>query len=245
VQKDYARRAAPRRLFVLVRPAPVIGQCARAEKVGLVGGCGRIVHEHDQNLIAIIRGRALVIIPALLRCVDAVTDKDQIGVHRDVLGLRSREGDEILRELEALFFIAARDGEHRLRVGIDTHERDGLKETAIRSASFKAQRLELRRYIFGGQLAAARSRSASFEQVVGKIFDMSAQRILADTAAGRCPALGPGCWRASRRPAATTLRPHAARQAHDEQSRDDEVPFSDHLFSARAQPSVCRIHGDS
>lgn len=69
--------------FVFVGPATVVGHRVALEDGGIEfagGGIdhGRVVDEHEDGLAADIE--ALVVVPAILRCDNAVADEDDVGV---------------------------------------------------------------------------------------------------------------------------------------------------------------------
>ena len=68
--------AFARRFFELVRPAAVISQRTAIKKLGIVGG--RLVHQHQQHLA--LHVDAFVIVPVVLRRLDAIADKHDVGI---------------------------------------------------------------------------------------------------------------------------------------------------------------------
>src|SRR5215510_7435822 len=88
------------RLFVLVGPTAVVSQCLPPKQVWF-GSCGRrVVDQHDQYLSAIVCRISLVVVPVLFWCVDTIANEDQICIDVRFVGLRSREGNVIICELE-------------------------------------------------------------------------------------------------------------------------------------------------
>jgi hypothetical protein len=182
VQQDRARRAAPRGLLVLVRPASVVSERLAAKEVRLGRGRGRIVDEHHENLTLVVFRAALPVVPLLLRRVDAVADEDEVFRERHALRLRAREADEVVAELERLFAARAGDVQQRVWISLHADERHGLEETPIRTRAAQTKRLQLRGQILGRQFPAPRTRRAPFHRVVRQKLDVRPQRTLADPA---------------------------------------------------------------
>ena len=101
MQQDRSRRATTSSLFILVSPAAVVSECFAAKEIWLGRSRRRIVNQYHEDL-AVVISVALVIVPTLLRRIDAVTDENEIGVDVDVLRLRASERDEVAGKLESL-----------------------------------------------------------------------------------------------------------------------------------------------
>src|SRR5713226_961183 len=131
VLQDRADRAAACGFLVFVSPSPFVSERAAAEKVWFFFGSGWIIDQHHQNLAAIIFRRPFVVVPPLLRRVNAVADKNQLGIYRNVFGLRASEGHEIVGKFERLCFFWSVDAQLSFRVGFHTDKRDWLPETSV------------------------------------------------------------------------------------------------------------------
>src|SRR5712691_5496383 len=182
VQEDRADRAAARSFLVFVSPSPFVSERAAAEKVWFFFGSWWIVDQHHQNLAAIIFRRPFVVVPLLLRRIDAVAYKNQLGIHRNVFGLRAREGHEIIGEFERFCFIWSVDAQLSFRVGFHTDERNWLPETSFRARAFQAHPFKLFGGVHRGQFPAARAGAATFQTIVRKKLDVRAQGAFANRA---------------------------------------------------------------
>src|SRR4026207_1906139 len=109
MEQNRSRRAAARCFFVLVGPTPVVSERLGAKQTWLGGSCGRIVHQHHEDLAAII-SRAFVVVPTLLRRLDTVTHEDEICIDVNVLSLCACEGDEVVGKLKTFITTRAGDG---------------------------------------------------------------------------------------------------------------------------------------
>ena len=171
MDENHAGRALARRFLVLVGPAAVVGEGLALEEFRIVRI--RLVHQHQQNLAANVN--ALVIVPAILRSFDAVTDVNDIGIHLRLGLLRPVVGHIFVERLEihgrALLRNQRKGG---LRQGRDAHQRNLLHVSSAVARRFQAIFGELCRHVFGGNVAAALAGSSSFQQIVGKKFHVPA-----------------------------------------------------------------------
>ena len=79
VDDQHRRGALPRRFFIFIRPAAIIGHCTAVEfALGFGGLPVGIVDEDDDGLPLHIKAR--IVVPALFGGDDAVSDKDHIAV---------------------------------------------------------------------------------------------------------------------------------------------------------------------
>src|SRR5262249_36110125 len=122
----------------------------------------------------------LVIVPVVFRRVDAVTDKDDIAVDRDFGLLEIASADEIFAESEFGIAGPAFDHELRRRIGPRSDHLNLLEIASVSGRGFESERFKLRCDVFGRESSAARPGAASFEQVVGQVFDVRAQLALLD-----------------------------------------------------------------
>ena len=77
MNEDHARRALTRCLFVLVSPAPVVGEGLAFEELEIIGR--RLVHQHQQRLAANVN--ALIVVPAVLRSLDPISHVNDVRIH--------------------------------------------------------------------------------------------------------------------------------------------------------------------
>src|SRR6266513_308825 len=155
MDQDHARRSAPGTFFIFVSPTALVRQPAAAEEIGLFPGARRIVNQHYQELVLVIRGLTLVVIPALFRSVDAVADKYQISVYANVVCLRPGEGHIVIGKFEGFFAFVGRDIQLRVWIGLHADQRNLLKVTAVRTRALQTHRFELRREVLSRNLATA------------------------------------------------------------------------------------------
>ena len=97
---DRAGRALGRGALVLVGPAAVVEAAIALEQIRIPV---RIVVQHDEHLAGEVR--VAVIVPAVLRRLDAVADEHDLGIlDRRLLRLDAAAGDELVpeRELDAV-----------------------------------------------------------------------------------------------------------------------------------------------
>src|SRR6185503_10490407 len=166
VQQDRTGSATTRSFFVFVGPASVVSQRFATEEIRLLRSRGRIVYQHHEDLAAIVSSVAFVIVPALFRRLDTVTDENEIRIDVDRLCLRASERDEVVSKLERLTATRARDRQRRTRIRFDADERNRLKETAVSGGAFSSERFELCGDVFRGELTTARACAAAFEHVI-------------------------------------------------------------------------------
>jgi hypothetical protein len=172
VQQNHAGSAAACRFFVFVSPATVVGECPCAKKIWLRGGRRRIVHQHHEDLAAIV-GVAFVIVPLLLGSINAVTDKNQIGIDVDSSVCAPVNATKSSANLKLSLPLAPEIVKRRRRICFYTDERHRLKETAILAGALSPSASKLRRDVLRRKLTTARACTASFEHVVRKKLDVS------------------------------------------------------------------------
>ena len=161
-------RAAPRRLFVLVRPAAVIGHGLAAELArDLLARRGlevRVIDQHDGDLAFEVD--ALEIVPAALRRGHAITDEDHRRVG-DADAIDRPHGAEIdivgEAQRDRLAGLLHRDVHRRLQLGVD--HRDGLGPAAILARRLEPGSLELRDEVRNCLVLAGGARRAALEFV--------------------------------------------------------------------------------
>ena len=117
--------------------------------------------------------------------IDTITDKNQICIDVDVLGLRAGKGDEIISELKRLGGSLAADAKLSPGISLHAHQRNRLPETSLLARTPKAERFELLSNIKRRQLAAAGAGAAALEPIIGKEFNVGAECILANRARQR------------------------------------------------------------
>jgi len=96
VHDQHSRRTATLGFLELVRPAPVIGHCFRAEQIRFGRGSGRIVDEDEQNFSADVH--RLEVIPFVFRRSCAVADEYQLAFRGACIGRGARPDDDVIRE---------------------------------------------------------------------------------------------------------------------------------------------------
>src|SRR4030095_14471264 len=98
-----------------------------------------------------------VIVPFLVRRVDAVTDEHQLSINVNSLSLGSGERDKIVGKLKRLRAVLTDYAKFSFRIGFHAYQRYRLPETSLRARPFQAQRLKLFCDIERGSLAAFRA----------------------------------------------------------------------------------------
>jgi hypothetical protein len=189
VEQDCSEGSASRSFLVFVGPAAVVRERFAAKEIRIRGGRRWIVHQHHENLAAIISVGALVIVPALLRGVDAITNKNQVSIDVNRLRLRSGKGNEIVGKLESLSSTRARDRQRCSRIRFHTDQRNRLKETSVLTCAFCAHTFELRGDIFSCDLTTTSACAAAFKQIVSEKLDVGLERCFSNRGRGRCALL--------------------------------------------------------
>ena len=223
-----ARRAAPRALLELVRPAAVVGHRLAVEqrrvelrRIGRARNL-RIVDEHQDRLALDVD--VLEVVPVEFGSRDAVAGEDQLRVlDRRGVGDALRPRHEVVAPAERRLLAAAGDRQRPRVGGGDAHERQGLNEGAVGVAWLEADLREGVLQELDGELLALRSRRASLELVGREHLDVlehsSAveRRRLGDGDRGRGTG---GGWRLFGRPRARTHDRATRRSTDDSRHRD-------------------------
>src|SRR5260370_4744914 len=136
MQQNRAHGATAGGLLVFVWPAAIISERSASKQIRLFFRCRRIVDQHHQNLAAIIFRRSLVVIPLLLRRIDAIADKNQISLDRNMFGLCARESDKIIAKLKPLVLLWSIYAQFRFGISLHTYERHRLPKTSLRTGAF-------------------------------------------------------------------------------------------------------------
>ena len=74
--------------------------------------------------------------------------------------------------------------------GVDSHERDGLKKSAVVARGLNAREGELRGNVLGGQLCAALARTTALKQIKREETDVSADLLRINSGSGGTSAFG-------------------------------------------------------
>ena len=152
-------------LLELVGPAAVVGEGFAGEEFGVVGGWVADDAEDDFAFDVDVG----VVVPVVLGCGGAVADEDDGGVEGGGGG-EGLVGDyEVVAEFQEDGLAGGGDEGEGGGVGDDFHadEVDLLEVGAVVAGGGEAVEGELRGDILGGELAAAQSGVAAFEEVVG------------------------------------------------------------------------------
>ena len=182
---ERADGSAPRGLFELVGPAPVVSQRLAGKKLRIVG---RRVTNDDQDDFA-FDVDAGVVVPVVLGRGDAVADEDDGGVDVDDRSVPGIVDDVVSAEGEveaakpsrrtcsagSRAIAAGEEGERGL-VALDGHaEEINLREVcAVVAAGLEAGESELSGDVGCGEVAAANAGAAAFEEIVGEKADVGA-----------------------------------------------------------------------
>ncbi len=140
VDEEHAPCAPASGFFVLVGPAPVVGQRVALEECRLLGRGRRVVHEGDEHLARHVN--VLVVVPVVPLGCDPVADEDEVGpVELDGLPVRVRGGGEPAdeRDLDRFAHVGP-EGERRRLGHPDAPEGDVLGEGAAGHPAHEAHR---------------------------------------------------------------------------------------------------------
>ena len=160
MHENRAGRPLPCGFFELIGPAPVVGENLPEEHGGVDEP--RIVDEHQQHFAVQIR--SLVIVPLPFGRADSVSDEHHFAISRNVRLGPLRPGDELIAVSEGVGrspWLAP--GERGL--GSHPHQCDGLEVRAVGAGGFESERLEPGGDVRRGELAPARRRRATLEQI--------------------------------------------------------------------------------
>ncbi len=188
VDDQHAGGALAGGLFVLVRPATVIGHGLAAE-VTHAGLEVRIVDEHHGDLA--VQVHTLEVVPVALRCLHAVADEHQRRVvDRHGLGaIQCGTHGDFLALGEVLGFAVDVERQRRLADDVRLQQRYGLGPFALAvlevAARLDTRGLELGNHVVDGLGLAFRGRSATLEGVGGQGFDLVRQAVRVDGRSGR------------------------------------------------------------
>jgi hypothetical protein len=187
VDDQRAEGSAAGGLFVLVRPARVVGRRLAAELAGHGIGGGRlevrVVDQEDGDLA--LQVDALEVVPAAFGRGDAVAHEDQRGVLDLDAGDRPLRAHHEVRRLGELAGLAA-GGQAELRVGLhlEAHQLHGLGPAAVVAGRVQAERFELAGDVLDrARLAGAAGRAAR-ELRIRQRLDVGGQAVWRDRIGG-------------------------------------------------------------
>ena len=177
MNQDRAHRAFARGLFVFVGPAPVISKSLALEKLCVVRG--RLIHQHQQDFAFDVC--SFVIIPAIFRRLDSITDVDDFGI--DVrLGLLGLIVGHVLVErfqvVRSTFDRNKRKRGRRLRR--DAHHRNFLHIGSVVACRLQPVKRELCGDVLSRNVSTPLTGATPFEQIVRKKTDVGANPLRID-----------------------------------------------------------------
>ena len=166
VNQNHSDRAFARGFFVLVSPAAVVGEGLALEKLQIIRR--RLVDQHQQDFAAHVE--ALVVVPVIFGCFDAVADEHDVGIDVRLRLLRLVEGDVFVERLQIHgLALLGDEGKLGLGQGRDSDQRNLLHVGSVIAGRLQAIFGKLRGDVFRGNVAAALAGAAAFEQIVRQI----------------------------------------------------------------------------
>ncbi len=165
--------APPRSFAVLVIPAPVVSHGVAVEKLRILRGVAWVIDQHDHGLAGHVD--AFVVVPAPLRCVDAVTDEDQFGVLDDARLHLATRPDDLLGSIGEHQIIAVATPQHEIGLigGFHRRERHVLR-VAVSVGRFQVEFAEPVHQVVHGKFLAGGSGSAPAESIGRQRLDVPA-----------------------------------------------------------------------
>ena len=173
---DATERSFAKRLFVLERPAPVVGECLAAEELGVVGL--RLVGEQDDDLARDIG--LLVIVPTKLGGDDAVPDVDRLGVELDERLLAMVDRDEIVQVGECFRAAVPSPRQLGFRQRLNPNQRDFLEVCTVIARRLSTRQGELRGDVFGRQNLRSPGDSPALQGVAREPFRVRSNAVSTD-----------------------------------------------------------------
>ena len=163
VNQHHAHRAFARCLFILVGPAPIVGQRPAREELRVIRRW--LIHQHQQHFTAHVD--ALVIVPVIFRRVDPVTHIDDRCIDRRRGLLRLVVAHILIEQLQIERRALLRlERERRLRQCGHSDQGDFLHVGSVVARRLQPIEGELCAHVLGRNVASALSGTAAFEQVM-------------------------------------------------------------------------------